>query len=128
MMSEIVLDASALLALLNKEPGYEQVHEILPSAIMSAVNYAEVIMVLIRLGISEIEATKITIALIRKIIPFDQTQAVETAVFREKTKKLGLSLGDRACLSLAKLRQVPVITADKGWAKLDIGVKVQILR
>jgi PIN domain nuclease of toxin-antitoxin system len=57
-----------------------------------------------------------------------KVQPLIAARLREKTKKYGLSLGDRACLSLAKLKSFPVLTADKIWAKLSVGVEIKIIR
>ena len=62
------------------------------------------------------------------IIEFDQEQAIIAASFDKITKKYGLSLGDRACLALAKHKKLPVLTADKIWKKFDLGLKVQLIR
>jgi ribonuclease VapC len=129
MSESIVLDASALLALLNEENGYHAVEKVLPLAMMSAVNVSEVIAVLANIGIAQDEAERITLEMVERIIPFDVEQACIAASLRKQTKSQGLSLGDRACLGLAKLHKLPVITADKVWAKVRIeGVRIQIIR
>jgi len=129
MNKSIVLDASALLALLNEEPGCRAVEAVLPGAMMSAVNISEVIAVLISIGIAIEEAEQIVLEMLEHIVPFDSEQACMAASLRKHTKSLGLSLGDRACLSLAKIKKLPVLTADKIWHKLHIeGVQVQLIR
>jgi PIN domain nuclease of toxin-antitoxin system len=62
------------------------------------------------------------------IIEFDAEQAIIAASFDSLTRKYGLSLGDRACLALAKSKNLPVLTADKVWKELDLGVKIRLIR
>lgn len=129
MSKMTVLDASALLALLNEEPGYQKVETVLSSAVMSSVNIAETIAVLTEIGISQGEAEQLTLGIIEHIIPFNTEQACIAASLRKYTKPYGLSLGDRACLSLAQMRKLPVITADKIWQKIHIAdVKIHLIR
>jgi len=127
-MSKIVFDSSALLALLHQEPGCEIVEKHLPEGIMSTVNLAEVIAILEEVGVSHQIAEKMVTELMKEIIAFDHPQALLTAQLRKITKSHGLSLGDRACLALAKLQNLPVLTADKAWAKADHSVKVLLVR
>lgn len=127
-MNKIVLDASAILALLNEEPGNNKVLESLPDAIISAVNFSEVIAVLINSGLAQETAIDVASSFIEKVIPFDAEQAILTACLRKKTKSLGLSLGDRACLALAKSQHCPALTADKTWQKIDQDIKIQVIR
>ena len=63
-----------------------------------------------------------------EIVPFDANQAATSAALRQITKTLGLSLGDRACLALAQQKQLPVITADKIWGKLNLSIDVILAR
>jgi PIN domain nuclease of toxin-antitoxin system len=129
MNKNVVLDASAVLALLNQEPGYKQVEDYLPEAIMSSVNASEVMAVLTHQGIPNEDAETIATQIIKEIVPFDLEHAVLTAALRTSTKQYGLSLGDRACLALAKSRHSTVLTADKIWGKLTIpGIKIHIIR
>ena len=100
-MSRIVLDASAILALLNKEHGSKTVELNIPKGLISAVNLSEVISVLGNIGMSHHDAIKLTDDLLHEVIPFDKAQAAVAAEMRSVTKSLGLSLGDRACLALA---------------------------
>lgn len=124
----MVLDASAILALLNKEPGHELVEKALPHSTLSTVNFSEIITVLDHFSMPISQAQEITLELINELLPFDHKQALIAASLRKETKQYGLSLGDRACLALAKVLQSPVLTADKAWKKLDVGVDVQLIR
>ena len=127
-MSKVVIDASAILALLNKEPGHEIVDSHLPHSIMSTVNLSETLAVLTEIGIAHKDAADLVITLIKEIIPFDEKQAVIAAALRKNTKSNGLSLGDRACLALAKELNLSAVTADKAWANANHSVKVILIR
>jgi PIN domain nuclease of toxin-antitoxin system len=61
-------------------------------------------------------------------IDFDRELAVGAAALLRPTSRFGLSLGDRACLALARLRDLPAVTADRAWAKLDLGIRVEVVR
>jgi ribonuclease VapC len=129
MNKKIVLDASALLALLNQENGYEKVETALPNSMISSVNYSETIAVLSKLGVPEEEAKELTHSIIPDIIPFDTEQAHTAAILRKQTQSHGLSLGDRACLALAEKFKARVLTADKVWGKLSLeNVKIDVIR
>ncbi len=129
MTKAVVLDASALLALLNKEPGAVVVEEILSHSIMSAVNVAEVMAELyVKLNLPIEHAQGIVITLVNKIVPFDLKLAAEAAKLRKETKSLGLSLGDRACLALSKELHLPIYTADKVWGKLHFPNEIILIR
>lgn len=127
-MNKIVLDASALLALLHNEPGYEQVAKALPYSLISAVNVAEVMSILVSNGMPSSEIEEAVSSLLNEVVPFDLKQATMVAELRKETKLQGLSLGDRACLGLAKLNDLPALTADKIWGKVNVGVEIQLLR
>lgn len=128
MSDKYVLDASALLALINKEPGSEKVGKILPKCMMSAINLSESATILVSISIPHEKIKSILTELIGEIIPFDNEQAFEAAFLRNLTKSIGLSLGDRACLALGKLKNLPVVTADKVWSTIDCGVDVHLIR
>jgi ribonuclease VapC len=123
-----VLDASALLALLNAEPGSRLVEENLSGAAMSAVNLSEVVAKLAERGMPEPEMRAAIDGLGLDIRSFDAEMAYAAGSLRPATRSLGLSLGDRACLSLARSLRAPALTTDRGWKKLRIGVKVRTLR
>lgn len=128
MKNSFVLDASALLVLINQESGYEKVSDYLQESCMSAVNVSEVASVLNAASLPREEIESIVSTLITTIVPFDEELAYETANLRKETRSKGLSLGDRACLALGKLKNISVVTADKVWTTLDIGVKVILIR
>lgn len=127
-MADCVLDASAVLARLRGERGADIVQARASNALISAVNYAEVIGKLIDLGVSA-EVAAATIGEFElAVVPFDEIDAARTGALRAVTRRRGLSLGDRACLALAERLGLPVLTADRAWADLDLGVEVVLIR
>ena len=129
----VVLDASALLALLRHEDGGERVAKELPrGAAISALNWAEVLARLVDLGGDPVEITARALpaaaAAAVEVVPFDDAGARETARLRSKTRSLGLSLADRAALALAKSRGIPVLTADRAWRSLRLPIKIEVIR
>jgi PIN domain nuclease of toxin-antitoxin system len=127
-LSSVVLDASALLALLNAEPGQEVVQRSIPGAAISAVNLSEVVAKLTEAGMSE-EAVRSTLEDIEiDVHPFDRESAYRTGASRTATKKLGLSLGDRACIALGGQLQRPVLTTDRIWRDLELGLEIRVIR
>ncbi|WP_044559413.1 type II toxin-antitoxin system VapC family toxin [Azospirillum sp. B4] len=117
-MSDVVLDSSALLAVLLAEPGAERVIATLPGALISTVNVAEVLTKLRERGMPVNEARQALEATGVEIVDFDLADAVLAADMRPATRANGLSLGDRACLALARSRRAPALTADQAWAKV----------
>lgn len=95
---------------------------------MSSVNLAEVATFFTNGGAAIGEVRDVLTDLHLAIVPFDDELAYDSAGLRPATKHLGLSLGDRACLALAKREGLPALTADLAWAGLDIGVEVQLIR
>ena len=124
----MLLDASALLALLNHEPGCDLVTEQIPGALISAVNLAEVAGKLAELGVPVDEVRLVIEVLGLSVVEFDAEMAFEAGRLRTSTRAAGLSLGDRACLATASLRKAAVLTADRSWASLDLGIPVQCTR
>lgn len=117
-----------MLAYVNGEPGGSRVTPLLEGAAISAVNLAEV-------------ATKMldngkTWALIHEpitqmgfvVISFDQDQAHEAAKLRSGTRAYGLSMADRACIGLGVRLGLPVYTAERVWARLDVGATIVVIR
>jgi len=127
-VSKVVLDASALLALLNDETGSDLVRELLPDALISTVNLAEVVTRLSLLGMPGEQIREVLTLLGLNIEPFEEEQAFRTGLLAAQTHSLGLSLGDRACLALASATGATAVTADRVWNGLDLGVKIQLLR
>ena len=127
-LTEYVLDASALIALVNKERGAEKVRPLMPHAVISAVNYSETAQCLRRGGMP-LEEVKIALTpLVSRPIPFDESLAYITASMHEQTRDHGLSFGDCACLALARSLELPAVTAEQEWVKVDVGVRVIKIR
>jgi ribonuclease VapC len=120
LMNRYVLDASAVLALLNQEPGMEQVEPILGESIMSTVNMTEVLSKLIDGGMSIDEATDSFDLLGIESIDLTRELAQEAASLRGITRKMGLSLGDRCCLALGVRSGLEVVTAERDWKRLKV--------
>lgn len=128
-MSVRVLDASALMALLKREPGAEQAAAaIRRGAAMSTVNLSEVVAKLLESSLApEIIRTMLDELKIESVT-FDNELAFIAGQLRPSTRALGLSFADRACLATALAREVPVLTADKAWADLALGVTIELIR
>lgn len=127
-MSSCVLDASALLALIHREPGHELVAASLEGARISAVNLAEAATKLLQRGLLKAQIRENVAALRLEVVPFDEALALEAAALHSVTKEAGLSLGDRACLATARRLGVPALTTDRQWSRLRVGVRVQVVR
>lgn len=128
-MSSTVLDSSALLALLNLEPGHERVRAALRAgAAIGAVNFSEVVARLSDAGQSEAEIRAAIDPLALEIVDFDAELAFRAGLLRPATRHAGLSLGDRACLALAERLDLPALTADRLWADLNLGMRVEVIR
>lgn len=127
-MSKYVLDASALLALLNAEPGAETVSEAIADAVISAVNLSEVVARLCEEGMPAAVVRQTLSLLSLEVAAFDEAQAYQAGDLRAATRSAGLSLGDQACLGLADKLGAPALTADRTWLQLSLGVQVQLIR
>jgi ribonuclease VapC len=126
--NKVVLDASAFLAVANREPGAEKVYPRLKVSIMSAVNAAEVLEKLNQKGMGYRMADEYLRQFVQEIADFDYQQAVLVAKMAPKTLPLGLSFADRACLALGNLRGIPVLTMNQVWAQADLGIHVEVIR
>ena len=124
----VVFDSSALLAITFGEEGAPVALGAAGDAIMSAVNVTEVITRLIERGASREQALRSLHRIGPAVRPFDESLALDAGFLRTATRQYGLSLGDRACLALAMRERVPVVTADRTWANLDLGIDVQVIR
>jgi ribonuclease VapC len=127
-VSEHVLDASALLALIQAEPGSDRVAEVLDGAIISAVNLAEVVSQLADRGIPGDAIRRQLTRLDLGVVAVDEDLAYAAGLLRPATRLLGLSLGDRVCLALARRLGAVALTTDRAWARLEIGVAVELVR
>jgi PIN domain nuclease of toxin-antitoxin system len=102
-------------------------------AVISTVNWAEALSDMAERGeATDISASRVGTAVAAvgslAIVPFDEIQAIESARLRASTRSLGLSLGDRACLALGRLRRLPVLTTDRTWRALHISVRIEVIR
>jgi len=129
-MKNVVLDSSALLALLNREPGAEKLTpELLGSAACSTVNLAEVHSKLVSRGMSEYDAWQSALSPVSALIEFTVAHAQTAGDLVRQTRAFGLSLGDRACLALGIELGAPVYTADRSWKKiLNLPVQINVIR
>ncbi len=127
-MSEIVLDASALMAVLREEPGAAAVEAVIDDAAVSAVNLSEVQAKLVERGTPAEIAWSWLVDLDLDVVDFDALQAKVAGDLGVLTRAHGLSLGDRACLALAQVRSLPVMTADRAWAGLEVGIEIRAVR
>ena len=127
-MIKNVLDASAVLAVLNGERGEKKVIPLLPESVIASVNLSEVAAKLLEAGMDETSAQiAVSVLGIGEVAPFTEDLAWNAARLRPLTKQYGLSLGDRACLALAAKLSVPAVTADKEWSGLKL-CKVMLIR
>jgi ribonuclease VapC len=127
-LSDFVLDVSALLALIQAEPGSDRVALVLGSAVISAVNLAEVVTRLADRGIPGQAIRRQLARLNLGVVAVDEDVAYAAGLLRPATRKLGLSLGDRVCIALARRFGAVALTTDRTWARLEIGVAVELVR
>lgn len=128
-MSQIVLDSSALLAVLNHEPGSEKLTlDLLSIATCSTVNLAEVHGKLVSRGVPREDAWAAVAEAIEAPADFVPEHARIAGDLIAQTRTLGLSLGDRACLALGLHLKAPVYTADRAWKKLRVPLEIHLIR
>ncbi|MGH2452537.1 MAG: type II toxin-antitoxin system VapC family toxin [bacterium] len=127
VVSSIVVDASAVLAVLNQEPRAKQWSGSLADAAVSTVNLSEVVAKLSEVGIDERRIRGALDGLGMAIVSFDADFAYDAGLLRSRTKTLGLSLGDRACLALAIRMKLPALTADRAWTRLRLEAEIAVM-
>jgi PIN domain nuclease of toxin-antitoxin system len=128
-MNEVVLDASAILAIIFQERGAENLtDDLMDLAVASTVNLAEVQSKLIKKGLDPQEAWEDALSLVTAAEPFTSEQARIAGDLITKTEKYGLSLGDRSCLALAIALKAPVYTTEQVWKNLKVGVPIHVIR
>jgi ribonuclease VapC len=129
-MSHVVLDASAILALLKSERGASKVAGVIADASVCAINQAEVISHFVHLGAPLDDVRAMLAALPYAVVAADDALAWEAGNLRAATSSAGLSLGDRFCLALAKRLGAAAYTADKAWRDIagDVAVKIVTIR
>ena len=124
------LDSSALTALLLREPGADFVARRIRGALLSTVNYAEVVGLLARRGTAPDNAREAILVFPLMLVDLDAATAHRAGSLEPLTRREGLSLGDRACLALADLRGIPALTADRAWSAVGkrLGIEVELIR
>src|SRR5438270_13141205 len=123
-MNKIVLDASAILAIVGSELGQEKLTPaLLANAVGCTVNLAEVQAKLVSRGWAPDEAWEDATSPIREAVAFDEKHAKIAGSLVAETQHLGLSLGDRACLALGIALKAPLYTSEKSWKKLSLNVR-----
>ncbi|MBS1813414.1 MAG: type II toxin-antitoxin system VapC family toxin [Acidobacteria bacterium] len=128
MSESVVLDTSAVIALLEEETGAETVRQVLFNAVLSAVTVAELYTKLSEWeGRGEKPLLEILFG-VQKVEPFTHAQAEAAGRLRAATRSKGLSLGDRCCLALAMEMETDVYTADRAWADLDLACRIHLIR
>lgn len=113
---------------MRAEPGWERVRDVLSGARISSVNWCETLQ---KIEPSENQRDELRELLLSQgliIVPFDVQQAEVAADLLAHTKAFGLSLGDRACLALARVLGGEVFTTDRAWANVNVGVPIQLIR
>jgi PIN domain nuclease of toxin-antitoxin system len=128
MARDAVLDASAILALMQGEAGADVVAKCLPGARVCAVNLAEVVGKLSDIGMPEAATRSALAGLGLQVMAFGAERAERVGLLRPVTRPAGLSLGDRCCLELAQRLGLPALTADRSWASLAGTVEVELIR
>jgi len=130
-MARFILDASALLSLIQKERGSERVTQALEqgACVVSAVNISEAMAKLVTKGV-QIEHAEIMVRGIpAEVVPCDEEIALKAGALASVGKPLGLSLGDRICLATAMVHDGLVLTTDQEWRKLRLSkVRIEIVR
>lgn len=128
MSSGVVIDASAALAYVLGEDGGERVLVKIEGAAISTVNWAEVMEKAITANVDDRSLRSVFEGLGASVLPVDAGHAEHAARMHEGTRGLGLSLADRICFALAASLGLPVLTADRAWAEIDLGVEVRLIR
>ena len=124
----LIFDTSAIIAVLRDEPGAERIAGRFDGGVISAVNLAEVITHGVRGGIPAEEVRADFAGLKISVQPFDEEAATATGALAVQTQRLGLSLGDRACLALAQKLGGTAVTADRAWGQLKLEISIEVFR
>lgn len=134
MNPTVVLDASAVLAFLQGEPGWERVDACLRNPALTcavaAANHAEIIAKALDKGIAPAALREILDALAYRVLEHPAVDGELAGYLRESTRQSGLSLGDRLCLAAAQRLNARVLTADKIWLKHAqvLGLDIECIR
>ena len=124
----VVLDASALLAFLQDEPGNDFVEQAIPESVISAVNWSEVIQKSITNGVDVTGMREEFQALGLTVVPFLAEQAEIAGLLWQQTREKGLSIADRACLATAQHMDTRILTTDRVWSDLGLALDIRVVR
>jgi ribonuclease VapC len=127
----VVLDSSVILAYLLDEQGREAAEKAIAArSIICSVNLAEVMSRLMRNQADAAASAEVLLALPVTVVDLDARLAIDAGAMVAQTRPFGLSLGDRACLALAKRETLPALTADRIWLEAGppVGVEVRLIR
>ncbi|HTW81497.1 MAG TPA: type II toxin-antitoxin system VapC family toxin [Terracidiphilus sp.] len=128
-MNEVVFDASAVLALLQNEPGAEKLTgDVLVRAVASAVNLAEVQSKLVKVKNDPDRAWAAALSTVNAVEPYSREQARIASDLITQTEEYGLSLGDSSCLALAIYLGAEVYTTEQIWKNLKLGILIHVIR
>ncbi|MDP1798012.1 MAG: type II toxin-antitoxin system VapC family toxin [Planctomycetaceae bacterium] len=127
-MSSIVLDASAVLAVAHNERGAEAVRAARSNAVLSAINHMEVVSKLLQFALPVEEIDRFLSEVFPNVVPLDREQADSAGRLHARTRSEGLSYADCACLTLAALRGLPVLTGVRKWETLSLPVEIRLFR
>jgi PIN domain nuclease of toxin-antitoxin system len=129
-VSSFVLDASALLVLALDEPGADIVEDALTAetCLITSVNLAEAASRLVDLGFHEDEVRSAVRISNLEAVALSPDVGIIAGLLRHTTRAAGLSIGDRCCIALAQALSLPLLTADRVWLDLDLGVRVELCR
>ena len=127
-MAEHVVDASVVIAILFQEPGADSGLFASGAAAISSVNLSEIVARLADRGDQAEDIRSQVESLGLETMVFDESLAFDAGLLRPATRFLGLSLGDRACLALARRMGLPAVTADRAWGQLAIGIEIHVTR
>ena len=123
-----VVDSSAILAFVLDEAGSDAVTANEGPFCLSSVNLTEILTKVLDRNLSPTDVATVLRSLPIEHFDFTRSDAAEAAALRPATRRAGLSLGDRACLALAKRLDLPVLTADTLWSPLDLGIDIRLIR
>jgi PIN domain nuclease of toxin-antitoxin system len=123
-----VLDASAVLALIQGEPGGQRVRTVVRQAALNSVNLTEVVTKLVARGVPLSDVREILQGIELSVHAHDEALAMEAGAMHAITRRQGLSLGDRACLALARQLAATALTTDRAWSRVDVGVAIEVIR
>ena len=128
-MNEVVLDASAVLTVIQHERGAERLTaDVLVNAVISTVNLAEVQSKLVKNGFSPAQGWNDALELVPNVEPFTSDHARIAGDLIATPEPYGLSLGDRSCLALAIELRAPVYTTEQAWRNLKVGIPIHVIR